>query len=720
MRPRSRETMSMNSRKSSLTAKHSRAGIVLFVVLGGIFILSILIMSYNHLVRGKFNESRELLKHLRAMKCAQSIARYIVGRMKLDLVDPATDANSPGQILRAAFRENNATRIRDDILNNWFSQIGIGDLRAGLTANQPYEVSVQTNFDVSDVSSLDDGNGFYLSFEKSGKITVAVTVQVDQAVETWQETRPFRVVVPFPLPITKFNLYLRDAAAGDETRFNTVTIASPDTGDVTANSPRPLVLVNGEPTSSSTPEDVWKTRGWVYLGGGPLLLNRAAGHRVFGQNFHSYFPSADKPITLIFNFGPWPVGTRQVCFSVARWGFAETLYSGTHMQLWQEVLKRDFDRFPQATSKSRWASTCLHLFGTNETDAGASMISHTRVIGDVKDRFIEICYLADAASKAPVGAVISMGSNEYNSARSQSSNIAGMSTLFVENKLIKMPNGPSALGVQDLHELEPLFLSIPWLSTDGSLCYYTIMSKVDDCSYNEIYDMIAQYTSTNQKIDIPPSDAAPLTSERLFLEEIDGIDTRNIEIDKIAAGDDATLGMARRICYEVKPGQGEDAFSLLKQHFCHNQTHRLNLGNAVLKVVTGGAGLTLQDDLGRHTGGNLIVDGPVTVGTFEPPDSSFEPPLMITAEKGAITVKNSGANSTLAYLMALDKNGGEIKYANPNSPMKLVGGIAAHTLNPANIAGGGNLTYNINLDPTNPAFIKKYVGVVIGPAGGDI
>ena len=701
---------------NTMTRIGSRAGIVLFVVLGGIFILSIMIMSYNHLVRGKFNESRELLKHLRAMKCAQSISRYIVAKMKLDLTDPATDANAPGQILRTAFRNNSEAAINSDILNKWMSQIGLSDLRSSLTGNQPFAVTVQTSVEVSEVKSLNDGNGFYLDFEKSGMLTFAVEVSVDQATERWHETRPFRVVMPFPLPITKFNLYLRDAAGGDETKFNTVTIATPDTGKVISNSPRPLVLVNGGPTNSSTPEDVWKSRGWIYMGGGPSLLNRAAGHLEYGQNFHSYFPSADKPITLVFNFGPWPVGSRQVNFSVARWGFAETVYTGPHSQLWQKVLQREFNRYP-VTAKSRWASSCLHLFGENSQD---SEISHTRVIGDVKDRFLEICYLADAATKEPVGAIISMNSAAYDSARSSASLIPGMSSLFVEKKLIYMPNGPSALGVTNMVDLEDVFQSIKWLTNDGSICYYTIMSKIDDCSYNETYDMIAQYTSTNQKIDIPPTDAAPLTSEKAFQLEIEGIDTRNIAIDKIAAGTDPTLGMARRICYEVKPGQGESASALLKKHFCKTAL-RLNLGNAVLRVVTGGTGLALANGLGRHTGGNLIVDGPVTLGTFEPiMGSAFESPLMIMAEKGAITVNNSGTNSTVAYLVALDPAGGEIKYSNPNSPMNLIGGIAAHTLNPANIAGGGKMTYNISLDPTDPVFMKKYVGIVIGPAGGEI
>ncbi|PKL49923.1 MAG: hypothetical protein CVV42_04495 [Candidatus Riflebacteria bacterium HGW-Riflebacteria-2] len=708
-----------------MNGRRSRAGIVLFVVLGSIFLLSILIMSYNHLVRGKFNESRELLKHLRAMKCAQSITRYIVGRMKSDLTDPGTDSSSSGQVLRAAFRENSASGIRDNILAKWFPQIGISDLRASLTANQSYEVSLNTNFEVSEVKALDDGKGqvLYLSFEKSGKLKVSVTVQVDNAVETWEEERPFRVVMPFPMPITKFNLYLRDAANGNDTRFNTVTIATPETGQPNANSPKPLIFINGASNTSNTPEDVWRNRGWIYLGGGPLLLNRSAGSSEYGQNFHSYFPSANKPVTLIFSFPPQPVGSTNVCFSVARWGFAETVYSGTHGSLWEKVLKRDFLKYPPGSAQSRWASSCLHLFGANKTDSGASMISHTRVIGDVKDRFIEICYLADASSKDPVGAMISMGSNEYRAATSQASNIAGMSTLFVENKLVHMPNGPSALGVQDLHELEPFFLSMPWLSTDGTLCYYTIMSKVDECSYSEIYDMIAQYTSTNQLIDIPPDDAAPKTTEMLFGDEIDGIDTRNIAIDKIAAGDDTTLGMARRVCYEVRPEQGKTLFQLLSENFCQDKNKRLHLGNSVLKVVTEqGAGMTLADGLGRYSGGNLIVDGPITVGTFEQANSAFDPPLMITAEKGAITLKNSsnGSNLFTAYFMALDKNLGEIKYDNPNAPINLVGGIAANSLDPANIAGGGVLTYNVSLDPTVDKFTEKYIGIVIGPAGGDI
>ncbi|MBU1107059.1 MAG: hypothetical protein KKB51_10355 [Candidatus Riflebacteria bacterium] len=707
------------NKRNRIISRGKRAGIVLFVVLGGIFILTILILSYNHLVRGKFNESQELLKHLRAMKCAQSISRYIISKMKADLIDTNTDASSPGQVLRTAFKQNSESVISNSILSDWMSKIGLNDLLSGLTSNQSFVARLLYNVDVSQVKSLDDGNGFYLDYEKSGQITISVEVEIDKATEKWQETRPFRVIMPFPLPITKFNLYLRDAAGGDDTKFNTVIIATPETGKVITTSPRPLILTNGEPTNSSTPEDIWKNRGWIYMGGSETLLNRAGGSKEFGQNYHSYFPSAAKPITLVFNFGPWPIGSRNVVFSVARWGFADTVCNGPDSLLWQSVLKPEFSKFP-LTAASHWASTWLHLFGESPQGSSASKISHTRVIGDVKDRYLEVCYLADSATKVPVGAVRALSSADYNTARSSGPSIPGMSALFVKTKLIES-DVPPALSLQEFIALEPLFLAIPWLTTDGSVCYYTIMSKIDNCSYSETYDMIAQYTSTNQKVDIPPSAAAPLTSDKAFQLPIEGIDTRNIEIDKIAAVNDPTLGLTRRICYEVKaePAPGKGAFEVLQENFCYKQTS-LNLGNAVLRVVTGGVGMTIVDGIGRHTGGNIIVDGPVTVGSFDSSDPSvFDPPLMIMAEKGAITVNNGGSNSTLAYLVALG-NGGEIKCSKPNLPMNLVGGIAAHTLDPSKMAGGGNLIYNTFLDPTDPAFTKKYVGVVIGPPGGNI
>ena len=60
---------------------NTRKVIVFFVVIGTIAILTVLVASYNYLVMGKSNESREILRHLRAEKCAQSVCRFVFSHL---------------------------------------------------------------------------------------------------------------------------------------------------------------------------------------------------------------------------------------------------------------------------------------------------------------------------------------------------------------------------------------------------------------------------------------------------------------------------------------------------------------------------------------------------------------------------------------------------------------------------------------------------------------
>jgi hypothetical protein len=191
-----------------------------------------------------------------------------------------------------------------------------------------------------------------------------------------------------------------------------------------------------------------------------------------------------------------------------------------------------------------------------------------------------------------------------------------------------------------------------------------------------------------------------------------GIDCRTLKIDQIVSDDDPTMGLSRRICYEISPGDDEDAFQLLKKHFCLTQNSDFNLCNAVVKVNTHGRELVMGDNLGSNTGGSIIVDGPVRLGTFKQSSEPEKAPLLIMSEKGEITVKNS-ANPTLAYLVAMNKEKGQIKFASQDQPIKLLGGIAASTVNPADISRGGSIIYNSRFDPTKEDF-AQHVGVVIG------
>lgn len=717
-----------------------RRGVIIFVVLGGIFVLTILILSYNHLVRGKFNENREILSHVKALKTAQAVSRFIVEKLKADLKDVnSVEKDSPGNILRTrVFVENDAAKLTEKISSLWLEKINFSELTQKLFGDQPSrDVSVSAEISFSDLLFLKDkkkGDELFLDFEKAGKMKVSVEVLIGNSREEWLEVRPFRVVVPYPLPLTKFTLFLRQATNDlDPVKFNTVSIDSATSGNVAAGSNRPLIIDNGlSGENYNRQEDIWKKRGWIHLGGGNVLMNRAAGNRNLGQRYHSYY-DASMPIALILqfaNFSSLPVGSKNLGFRMARWGFSNSLLSGSSAGMWKEILNWQMKERPPGKEKKWWQSTCLHLFGELGTTAAEKNLSITRVSGKVYDRFIEIGYLIPTGDgDPPIGAVIGHNKSNYDqiTGKKKKSFIKKVADIpdsilantWVDTDIISTP-GPvkDRLGVDDLREMEEFFETLPYSLAGAGISYDKIMSRADYCPYDESYKMIAQYSKNSQNINIPPQANVPGIEKYQFELEVMGLNTSSLEIPKIAPENDSLMGMDKRVCYEVKATGKESLESLLKNNFCNPVNNDFQLGNAVVRVVAGNSGLQFMDNLGAETGGMIMVDGDFTLGTFRNAASVENAPLVFMAEKGAIKVKNNGQHPTLAYLIALDKNKGEIKTTDPNSPLNLIGGIAAHSFDPQQIKAGGRLYYNRALDPTAETF-SRYLGVVIGPPGGD-
>jgi len=720
----------------------SRRGVVLFVVLGGVFVLTILVMAYNHLVQGKFNESREILKHLRAMKCAQAAARMLVCKLKEDLnAANAKDPASPGYALRnKIFVHNDPETLAAEFKKVWLANADIEGFVKKLFGEEPTK-DVSVNYDVkfSDIRLLSDyktDKELFFDCEKGGRMTLTVEVFIGNTREEWHETRPFRVVIPFPMPLTKYTLYLREATdENDPVKFNTVAIDSPATGDIAPGSNKPIIIDNGLPGDHFNKQaEIWKKRGWIYLGGGNLLLNRAAGHRKFGQRYHSYFPTAENPITLLLNFSDfngWPVNGHQMVFRIARWGFSNAVIDGPASDMWKKILDFQFREHKPEKEKKWWNSSFLHLFGEAGNSETDRRISITRVTGRVYDRFLELSYLIPGTgAEPPVGAVVGLPQKDYDKYSGKKRNfIPGklkdvdkifIKDVFVDKNLIYLPAPPDAvLGVPDLTEMEDFFIKLPYSALGNLISYEKIMSKADFCSYDESYSLIAQYSKNTQSINIPPDASVLPINDMNFALPVLGTDQSKLQINTIPDSKDPALGLTPRVCYEIDAAKNQDVFAVLKSAFCSAQNSDFNLANAVVRVKTGGKGLKMGDNLGATSGGAIIVDGPVEVGTFRSADNPEKAQLMILAEKGAITVRNSGQHPTLAYLVALDKSGGEVKPASQQAPLQLFGGIAAHTLDPENFAGGGGIMYNQSFDPTvNP--VEDFVGVVIGPSGGEI
>ncbi len=735
--------MSMNNglssifKESNTNHRSSRSGIIIFVVLGGIFVLTILVLSYNHLVRGKFNEHREILNHVRGMKVAQSLARYVIDQLKSDLSEPLTgDTNQPGMVLRAkVFQESSINKLSDSLNDLWLNagakRSEIKDLVKRLMDIYPMkDVSVNVKISFADVTSLKDlkkGNEFFLDFEKAGKMIVESEVSIGRSVERWKEIRPFRVIVPYPMPITKFTVYVKNATTDhDPERFNTVMIESASAG-VAPNSPRPIILYNGSAGGNYNKEnsDIWKERGWIYLGGSDVFLNRAAGDKEYGQRYHSYYQPSDFPIPLLLQFNDFTsekVGTKDLEIKVSRWGFSNSYISGSFADFWKKILYSSQKEHPPKSEKKWWGSTCLHLFGNSKTDR-----SITRVCGKVYDRFVDIGYLfPKGGGESPIGAINGLSEKDFEKYSGKKRNwfptklkdiskFAQKDTWVDPNLVCVAAPVQQRLGVPDLQCMETFFHNMPYSAPLMSLSYNKIMSKTQYCLYDETYKMISQYEKNPQDISIPPKGFIPATTDYNFYSSIFGREIKELKIDKIA--DNPSFGMEKRVCYEVDC-QGDNAFDIVKEAFCGRNNNSFDLKNAVVRIKTSGTGFKFGNKLGTKTGGTFLVDSGIEIGKFATVPSETEAPVVFIAERGKITVNNSGSQPALGYFIAMDPVNGEVKPTHENRPFKLTGGIAANSFTPELFKAGGEITYNQALDPTSLAFAKN-LGIVIGPSGGD-
>ena len=331
--------------------QNNRKGIVIFVVLGTIFVLGTLVFSYNYLVKGKFNESREILEHVRASYCAQSVHNYILTHFISDL----QNSNSEGltKLQTIFLNSNDPDTLESDLKAKWLKDIDCKTLFDKLVAdtapNKTKDCYVRFGFiDITTLNSIKSSRGaddiLFLDSEKVGRITIEVTVQIGHTREIWQETRPFKVVFPFPMPITKFNFYWKNGVSGNPYSFNTSVINA--SGNVKEGKV-PFIFDNGSSIGSNREETVWVDRGWIYIGGRELVLNHSNGSKKFGQLFYSY--NSDKPITMkLSNTDNLPQG---FSFRTSYWGFTESHMKPDGPSNWRRIFKDEYDKHNAADEK---------------------------------------------------------------------------------------------------------------------------------------------------------------------------------------------------------------------------------------------------------------------------------------------------------------------------------------------------------------------------------
>ena len=618
----------------------------------------------------------------------------------------------------------------------------------GTIANQEYGCVV--DFEFSNINLLEnlkkennvDENIFFWNYEKVGLLNIRVTFSIGHSREIWQETRPFKVISPFPMPITKFSFYWKEGAS-DQYEFNNVSINA-DNGE--AKDQCPFLIDNGSFVGNER-DDIWQDRGWIYIGGDKLYLNRACGDKKYGQRFYSY-PRFGAPITLMldgFAGGDgWNEENRRykgeiLGFRVAHWGFSDALLDSSTNQIWRNILKSEYADYPVSMNnyQSRWKSSCLHLFSDMKAGNKSENIvpTITRVTGNVYDRFIEMGYLLPKNSSNVIfAAVVNYNrKDDYNQAAGREdseSGIEGIAAFTFENFLF-FTNGFKD-GYDEGKILQDYFDNfIKYSGNTNEISYREVMSKIKENQTIDVtYDVISQYSS-NSLISLPPQDTVPRINETTFWpNRFESSDSgvlsqdciKKMDISRIGDVKDTTLGLSLRRCYKIK-GSSEDVQKQLKFLFNNlNETNQWNLNNLVVEVDSDSESdpVNIGSNLNIKSPGAIFrKNGPLEVGFFNQTENSEESPLVLLTGNGDIGVNNTSNRDVRAYLIALGENG-TIKANIANSPLHIVGGIAVNKFSPENLPKkGGYLAYNQLLDPTQQTFCN-YLGVALGPRGGGI
>lgn len=700
---------------NKLLLSSSKSGFAIFVALGAIVMLTILIFSYNLLVQGKSNESRNMLNHTRALKAAQATARYIFAKIQKDL-----NETTPNNKIKNAFIDGD-----EAVFKSYLEEIKYEDVFLSICgpSNLIQTVDATIEFPESELlSKYQKGNEIYLNSEKAGRVTITLEAKIDKNRELWIESRPYRVALPFPLGLTKFTLYLKNPTNGNEYGFNKVQVDDGAQKGKDAVGMAPLIVDNGSGILENKTPDVWKMRGWVYLGNGKHYLNRAAGDTPFGQHYHSYIPGSGDPKAIPVSLdnnkynndnGFVKIGTSaDIHIRSARWGFATYTKSDP---TWKQVLGEGY-----FTDNKHYYSTWLHLFGDvnftsqlfnapSRTDFPKKnrVPSITRVVGNVYDRFLEVSYLVANKGSPPdevIGAIKQFNETDFSDKQSNDK----IEELFIESPTTKLFS-----NADDLTDFRDFFSQIPYDSTSTDLAFKKIMSRVNmNTSYRDVYASIAQY-ATDKVIDTPARQTfykdVPDCGDDNFLLPIKNSSKGTEEMPPISKlGDvslDPTVGMANRVTYIINSSNSQNPVEDFKQAFCKNGKY--NLQNAVIKIA--GNNAVKLENMPIQSGGAVIAESSITFGGTPKPSTSDYPPMMIMSERGSITLESR----TEAYLIALDDASGEIKSS--TSQLDVFGGIASNKMPPCQ----GTLIYNSAFDPINDKF-QSYLGVVLGPEGGEI
>ncbi len=260
---------------------------------------------------------------------------------------------------------------------------------------------------------------------KEGWLTIESTATYKNSQRTLSVQRQIKVASILPGPLSKFTLHVANASRNGEAAFNLIRN---DYRGTVADGAKPLICYNhatpespfesgniGDIIKQEKAADIWKKRGWIYLGPKKIRLNLTSGAGELGEIFHFYDISNSfqfTPIKFSTPGGNLPEKMRnslQIPWDLSSQSVRSVSYSFAH----SFVLDGFHDRSNRKETDAMYEgnilsegekqlytskSSILHLFG----DARKGFQSRTRVFGPVVTAFPRFANLEITPDEADV------------------------------------------------------------------------------------------------------------------------------------------------------------------------------------------------------------------------------------------------------------------------------------------------------------------------------
>lgn len=515
--------------------------------------------------------------------------------------------------------------------------------------------------------------------------------------------REVSIVNMVPGVMSKFSLFLEDAAKNDENYFN---IIRNDYNGMITDGPKPLMVYN-----HSTPEysiesgniadiikeekdpDIWKKRGWVCLKGDKTRLNLCSGAGDFGEIYHFYDvskPNSFSPVKFSTPYNTLP----ETFFKpmTLPWDKVAETIKLTPYRFWHSFILDCFhDRSSRKESEAMYEgailsyaekrkygskSSVLHLYG----DARKGYQSRTRIIGNVFSAFVRFANLEVKPEDSEVRAIF------------ESSNPKPIYLL----KSLPYNNYSDVLGISEFADRR---VGGPILKT-GMLFknhdeYAALMSGIVEQPYVDSYNSMQDVYNKVENRIFPPQ-------KKLLNLDLTGQST-------IARGD--------HIFFEGVP-KIDDSIKLIKQR-----------SQNVVATPADFWQKYLNED------GELELNSIVTITNSDrnefivPPPGKPQPLVVkgggiILLEKGSISLRGVALANTSEILTIAASGEGNIRFEStqPNfvniiaprcevdygSKFELFGSLCAKSIYVDRRFQGGTIRFRQAADPTNSSYDKFY------------